>query len=104
MSARLTHGTSDVQQTTCLLQVMRVWESKENICGAFCNMIIKTLVLTALRWTELREPWLAENWNSAEYYAAYRHAKRPEWRDLSDEIMLLFIKTATAASSRIRRL
>jgi hypothetical protein len=28
-----------VQQTTCLLQVMRVWESKENICGAFCNTI-----------------------------------------------------------------
>ena len=33
LSDRLTHDTSGVQQTTCLLEVMRVWESKENICG-----------------------------------------------------------------------
>jgi len=58
---------------------MRVWESKENICGAFCNMISKMLVLAAARWTELRATWLTENWNSSEYHAAHRHAKGYKW-------------------------
>ena len=80
LSAHLTQYTSDVQQATCLLQVMSVWESKENICGVFCNRISTALVLTAVGWTEVREPWLTEDWNSGEYCAACRHAKRSEWR------------------------
>jgi len=66
-SVRLAYKTQKnyKAQLTCLLNVTRVCEPKENICKRSCECG-KTLMATAIHWTKTREPRLTATWNSSE--------------------------------------
>jgi hypothetical protein len=62
-------------------------------CNIYCNRLshhhllrtcyIKTLILSAVHWTETRGPRLRADWSSGYRCAAYRRAKRSEkWQTM----------------------
>jgi len=69
----------DVQKSTCLLRVTRVWEQKETTSSLPLNMVSKILILTATKETKTPEYWLKRR-------PAYRHAKRSDSRMICNAI------------------
>jgi hypothetical protein len=77
----LNERNSDVQWTTCLLHATHVCRLKDDISGSpSLNMVIKNVILAALRWITACGPRLTANRNVFEHCVAWRHKRRAECR------------------------